>query len=89
MEGRFQRAVDFYYENLGVSVTTLCKIYDVPCKRLRNYIKGIPPKKSIPSKRTKFTAANEKALCNYIDRLDRINFVVRPLYIKDAANLLF
>ena len=63
-------------------------MYEVPRKRLRNRIKGIPPKEGTPSKKTKLTPADEKALCNYIDRLDRINLAVRPSYIKEAADLL-
>ncbi|KAK1782481.1 hypothetical protein QBC45DRAFT_318621, partial [Copromyces sp. CBS 386.78] len=52
------------------------KTFEVPRKRLHNCIKGIPPKKGTPSKRTKLTAINEKALYNYIDRFDRINLAV-------------
>ncbi|KAK1774342.1 hypothetical protein QBC45DRAFT_337879 [Copromyces sp. CBS 386.78] len=81
MEGRLQRAIDFYHENPDVLVTQLCKTFKVPRKRLRNRIKGIPPKKGFPAYNTKLTAINKKALYNYIDRLDRINFTIRPKFV--------
>lgn len=37
---------------------------------------------------TKFTAIEEKALCNYIDRFDRINLTIRLSYIRNAVNFL-
>lgn len=88
MEVRIQKTLDFYRKNPDIPVTELCKTFDVPRKRLRNRIKGIPPKKGTPAKNNKFTPVKEKAFYFYIDRFNRINLAVRPLFIKNATNYI-
>ena len=34
----------------------------------------------------KLSEPEEQAICNYIDRLDRINLAVRPEFVTDVAN---
>lgn len=52
---------------------------------------GVPgdrPKKGRPAANTKLSRAEERALCRYIDRLDRINLAVRPDFVTGSANYI-
>ena len=48
--------------------------------------KAVLQKKGQTNTNTKLSAAEEKALCLYIDRLDNINLAVRAEFVTDAAN---
>ena len=60
----------------------------MPRGRLRYRHDGRPPKAGQPAANTKLTEPEEKAVCRYIDRLDRINLAVRAEFVADAANTI-
>jgi hypothetical protein len=88
MESRIQEAIQYLESYPGTPLARVAREYDVPRGRLRNRIQGTPPKKGHPATHSKLNGPEEKALCRYIDRLDRINLAVRPEFVTDAANAI-
>ncbi|KAK3338239.1 hypothetical protein B0H65DRAFT_478169 [Neurospora tetraspora] len=62
MEARLQKAVDFHQKNPEYPVSALCRDFEVPRQRLRNRLKGIPPKKGQPAHNSQLSPAEEIAL---------------------------
>ena len=67
---------------------TVAREFGVPYGRLRYRRAGRPPKIGHPGSNIKLTEPEEKAICRYIDCLDRINLAVRAEFITDAANTI-
>ncbi|KAB5547427.1 hypothetical protein GE09DRAFT_967220, partial [Coniochaeta sp. 2T2.1] len=62
--------------------------FEVPYGRLRNRLAGLKPKKGTPVLNTKLSNAEEKVVCRYIDRFNRINLVVKLEFVVDIANAI-
>jgi hypothetical protein len=88
MESRIQDALKYIQENPGVKVGTVAREFGVPYGRLRYRLEGRLAKKGQPAKNTKLSRPEEKALCRYIDCLDRINLAVRVEFVTSAANYI-
>jgi hypothetical protein len=86
-EDRLQEALAAYQLNPEVKLAQIAREFNVPYYRLRARLKGRPSKIGLPST-TKLSQPQEIALCNYIDRLDRINLAVRKELIQSAANFI-
>ncbi|CAG9953466.1 unnamed protein product [Clonostachys rosea f. rosea IK726] len=81
-------ALEYHQENPGISLRKVAKLFGVPRATLQDHVKT--PRKRREEKKTNrlLTAVEEKAICNYIDRLDNINMAVRGEFICDAANAI-
>lgn len=88
MESRIQDALQYLEQFPATKIATVAREFGVPRGRLLRRLEGRPPKKGRPAANTKLSASEERALCNYIDRLDRINLAVRPEFVTDAANCI-
>ena len=88
MELRVEEALRYIGDFRDAKIATVAREFGVPRFRLRNRLAGRPPKKGQPATNTKLTRPEEKAICRYIDRLDRINLAVRAEFITDAANTI-
>ena len=88
MESRIQEAIQYLDDFPDAKVATVAWEFGVPRNRLRSRLEGHLPKKGRPNINTKLSAAEEKALCRYIDRLDSINLAVRAEFVVDAANYI-
>ena len=87
-EVNIQKAIRYMEEFPEAKVATVAKKFGVPRGRLRYRLECRQPKNGQPSTKTKLTSAEEKALCCYIDRLDRINLAVRVEFVTNAANYI-
>jgi hypothetical protein len=88
MESRIQEAVAYIGDNPEAKIATVAREFGVSRGRLRSRIEGYLPKKGLPAANKRLSDPEEKALCLYIDRLDRINLSVRPEFITSAANYI-
>jgi site-specific DNA-cytosine methylase len=86
IEARIQDAMDHLSQNPGAKVVQVARQFGVPRNRLRFRLKGGKPKTELKPVNKKLAEPEEQAICNYIDRLDKINLAVRPEFVTDAAN---
>ncbi|KHN98366.1 transposase [Metarhizium album ARSEF 1941] len=88
VELRVNEALEYIEENPGAKIRSVAKKFNVPRSRLQRRANGVPARKGHPARNTMLSREEEVALCNYIDRLDKANFAVRPEFITDAANYI-
>lgn len=88
MESRLSEALAYIHEFSGAKIAVVAKEFGVSRYALRRRMTGTGPRKGSKKATTKLTATEERALCSYIDRLDRFNLAVQPSYIQEAANVL-
>ncbi|OWT42328.1 DDE superfamily endonuclease domain-containing protein [Pochonia chlamydosporia 170] len=88
MEGRIQEALQYIGEYPHAKIATVAREFGVPRGRLRYRLEGRTALSDRPPTHAKLTVPEEKALCRYIDRLDRINLAVRTEFVTDAANTI-
>jgi DDE superfamily endonuclease/Tc5 transposase-like DNA-binding protein len=88
MESRIQEALRYIDNFPDAKTAMVAREFGVPYGRLRYRREGRPPKAGQPAANTKLTGPEEKAVCRYIDRLDRINLAVRAEFVTDAANTI-
>jgi hypothetical protein len=88
IEARIQDAMDHLSQNPGAKVVQVARQFGVPRNRLRFRLKGGKPKTELKPVNKKLAEPEEQAICNYIDRLDKINLAVRPEFVTDAANYI-
>jgi hypothetical protein len=88
MESRIQEALRYIDDFPDAKTGTVAREFGIPYGRLRYRREGRPPKAGQPAANTKLTEPEEKAICRYIDRLDRINLAVRAEFVTDAANTI-
>lgn len=86
IEYRVSEAVQYIQSNPDAKIAAVAREFRVPRMRLKRRVDGIPAKTGSRAANTKLTEPEEKAICRYIDRLDRINLAVRPEFIMDVAN---
>ena len=88
LENRLSDALEWIDTNPGVKIARVARDFNIPRGQLRSRLEGHSAStEQIPST-MKFTPAEEKALCRYIDRLDAINLQVRKEFVVDAANAI-
>lgn len=81
-----KEALEYLEKNPGISTRKVAQMFNVSKTTLQRRVKT-PLKSTLQKKRnTLLTDIEEKALCAYIDRLDRINLAVRVEFVCDAAN---
>ncbi|OAQ57651.1 tc5 transposase DNA-binding domain-containing protein [Pochonia chlamydosporia 170] len=88
MEGRIQETLQYIGEFPHAKIATVAREFGVPRGRLRYGLEGRTALSDRPPTHAKLTVPEEKALCRYIDRLDRINLAVRTEFVTDAANTI-
>uniref|UniRef100_A0A8H7K2R3 HTH CENPB-type domain-containing protein n=1 Tax=Bionectria ochroleuca TaxID=29856 RepID=A0A8H7K2R3_BIOOC len=81
-------ALDYHEKNPGISLRRVAKLFGVPRATLQDHVKTPRKRKEDKNCGRLLTAVEEKALCNYIDRLDSINMAVRGEFVCDAANAI-
>jgi hypothetical protein len=81
-------ALDYHKENPGISLRRVAKLFGVARATLQDRVKTPRKRKEDKNCGRLLTAVEEKALCNYIDRLDSINMAVRGEFVCDAANAI-
>ncbi|KAM7182594.1 hypothetical protein V8F20_012862, partial [Naviculisporaceae sp. PSN 640] len=62
--------------------------FQVPYKRLYNWINGITSKNKVPISNLLLSNVEEKALYAWIDRFNRVNLVVMLEFLKNVVNLI-
>jgi transposase-like protein len=88
MEERAQAALNFIEANPDAKIAKVARDFGVSRNILRGRLDGRTPYSERPATNTRLTEAEEKALCKYIDRLDRINLRCRANFVTEAANQL-
>lgn len=88
MEAKIQEALQYIKEFPSAKVAAVARDFGVPRGRLRYRLEGRTTLSDRPPTHAKLTGPEEKALCCYIDRLDRINLSVRTEFVTDAANTI-
>ena len=88
MEGKIQEALRYIEEFPRAKIAKVAREFGVPRGRLRSRLEGHSSLSDRLPTHAKLTVPEEKALCRYIDRLDRINLSVRPEFVTDAANTI-
>ncbi|KAI1159499.1 hypothetical protein F5B18DRAFT_581447 [Nemania serpens] len=86
MEQKVQDALKYLESYPSAKKATVAKAFGVSRNVLLYRLKGLGGPNRPPAANRRLTATEEKAICRYIDRLDRINLAVRAEYIGDAAN---
>ncbi|CAG9950794.1 unnamed protein product [Clonostachys rosea f. rosea IK726] len=81
-------ALDYHEKNPGISLRRVAKLFGVARATLQDHVKTPRKRKEDKNCGRLLTAVKEKALCNYIDRLDSINMAVRGEFVCDAANAI-
>ncbi|KAK2608932.1 hypothetical protein QQS21_002508 [Conoideocrella luteorostrata] len=82
------RLFNIFDDNPGAKIAAVAREFDVPRSRLRRRLQRISTKKDSPAHHSKLSDEEETALCQYIDKIDSINFAVRPEYITDATTYI-
>ena len=86
MEARMQDAIDFKNENPEAVVATVAREFGVSRRTLARRLNGAGPRKGRPATHGRLTDLQERGLCRYIDRLERMNLSVRREFVKLAVN---
>ena len=86
METNVCNALDYLRDFPSAKIATVARSFGLTCLVLRNRIAGHGGQFWLPPSNLKLLPAEEKAICNYIDRLNRINLAVRAKFIANAAN---
>ena len=87
-ESRVSDAIDYITSFPDAKVAKVARDFGISRSILRARLQGRTSTKGTKTPNTKLSQPEEKALCRYIDRLDRINLAVRPEFILDAANTI-
>ncbi|OAQ57582.1 DDE superfamily endonuclease [Pochonia chlamydosporia 170] len=88
MESKIEEALKYLEDFPESKISTVAREYGVPRGRLRSRLDGRGPKIGRPPPHSRLTGPEEKAICRYIDRLDRINLAVRVEFVVDAAEAI-
>ena len=85
IEKRISEAIDTLNQREKPNVAAIACRFNVPAHRLRERWKGRPAK-SAPNRA--LSEAQELALCQHIDRLDKESFKLRHDMLREAANTI-
>ncbi len=89
IEDRIFEACDAIHDGWYSNYTQVAKVYEVPLRRLQRRWNGEASKSTRAATHKVLTEeAQEGAICEYIDCLDKGNMFARPKMILRAANYL-
>ena len=85
---RTREALEYLVENPDIPVAAVAREFDISRKVLKNRLiqPTLPPPPTHTT--TRFSYAEERAICRYIDRLDAINLAVQKEFVVDVANAI-
>ena len=86
MEDRVHAALDYLDSYPTAKIATVAHHFRITRAVLRNRIAGRGRPNRPPPSNMKIKPIEKQAICNYINRLDRINLSVRAKFIEEAAN---
>ncbi|RYC61504.1 hypothetical protein CHU98_g4725 [Xylaria longipes] len=86
MEQNVQNAVDYVSRFPTAKIATVARQYGITRAVLRNRLAGRGGPNRPPPTNLKLNPVEERAICNYIDQLDRISPAARAEFIREAAN---
>ena len=88
VEARISEAIESIPTREKFTISKLADEFKVPESQLRRRLKGVPSKmQQVPVNR-KLSVAEETALCEHLNRLDKLGLPVRPKMLESAANLI-
>ena len=85
-ETRLSDAVEFYRQNSDAKYASVARQFEVSRETLRQRLNGRRPAKGKPATHSKLSKAEEEALCDYVDRLKKLQRPVYKEHVTDAAN---
>ncbi len=88
VEIRVQQAVDEFYQREDVSIPALAREFNVPEQRLRARCNGRRSYLTKPGANRRLSLVQEKAICEYLDRLDSIGTAARHHMLKQCADTI-
>ena len=83
-----QAAARYYKENPGVSYRAVKDLFKVPMRRLFNRVHGIGSKLERRPTQRRLREAEERAVLEFIDRLDRLGIEATRAEVVDSANYM-
>ena len=88
LEEQILTALRSFDDNPDAKVSEVARQYGVPYQRLLARRRGRQSKIGNSNSHMKLSPGQELALCEYVDRLDRLNLSVRRELIRGAANFI-
>ncbi|KFA61302.1 hypothetical protein S40285_09601 [Stachybotrys chlorohalonatus IBT 40285] len=88
MNESIENALLYLQDNPGVSIRRAAESFGISRATLQRRVKKPLLTRAQKKSSAKLTKIEEKAICVYIDRLDRINLSVRPEFVTGAANMI-
>jgi hypothetical protein len=90
IETRIQQAVNEMraLESIPV-IADFARKYDVPYQRLHGRFYGTPAKSDLIPGNCRFLDIEEKAICRYLDRLDKLGLPAQCELLRGAADYFF
>ena len=85
---RIQNAIGSIPARQKFTVPKLAKEFNISVHQLRNRLNGTPSRHSIIPINRKLSVTEERAVCWYIDQLDKIGMCVRPPMLRNTANVI-
>jgi hypothetical protein len=90
VEKRIQRAVDEMRTlEPAPIIADFARQYDVPCHRLYARLHETLAKTDLVSGNRRFSDIEEKALCRYLDRLDKLGLPAQRELLRGAVGTTF
>ncbi|KAH7313273.1 hypothetical protein B0I35DRAFT_269030 [Stachybotrys elegans] len=88
MEKPINLAIKYHQENPQFSLRSVAEHFSVSRATLQRQVKAPLKAKGDKNTNKNLSDIEEKAVCAYINRLDRINMSIRPEFVRDAANAI-
>ena len=85
-ETRLSDAVEFYRQNPGTKYAPVARKFEVSRDTLRRRVNGGRPAKGRPATFSNLSKAEEEALCDYVDRMNKTQNPISKKDVTDAAN---
>ena len=83
---RLSNAIEFYRQNSNAKYAPVARQFEVSPETLRRRVNGGRPAKGRPATNSKLSKAEEEALCDYIDGLNKSQVPISKKDVIDAAN---
>ena len=85
-ETGFSDTVKFYRQNPGAKHAPVAGKFEVSRDTLRRRVNGGRPAKRRPATLSSLSKAEEEALCDYVDSLNKLQLPVFIIHVTDAAD---
>ena len=79
-------AFEFYRQNPGAKNALVARNSEVSRNTLRRRVNGGRPAKGRPATLSNLSKAEEEALCDNVDSLNKLQLLVFKIHVTDAAN---